>query len=325
MTAGVNRAPTMKRKLGSTGIEIQPLVFGGNVFGWTADERTSFALLDGFVDAGFKMIDTANVYSRWAPGNNGGESEAIIGRWLKGRRRRDDIMIATKVGGQMSATSKGLAKDYVLREAERSLQRLQTDYIDLYFSHFDDETLPVEEPLKAYARLVSDGKIRVIGASNFSAARLREAISAGTRGHYPLYRVLQPLYNLFDRREYEAELEPICVNDDLGVITYFSLASGFLSGKYRSERDLEGQARSAEVKKYVNERGFRILAAVDEVAKRTNATQAQIALAWLLSRPSVTAPIVSATNQSQLREIIGATQIVLDDASIALLDQAGSS
>jgi aryl-alcohol dehydrogenase-like predicted oxidoreductase len=309
------------RKLGGTALEIKPLVFGGNVFGWTADGPTSFMLLDAFVAAGFNMIDTADVYSIWGLGNKGGESETIFGKWLKRRGRRDDVIIATKVGWELSQTQKGLSREYVLRQSEASLRRLQTDYIDLYQSHIDDPNTPVEETLDAYATLIQQGKVRFIGASNFGAARLKEAFELSNQKKYPRYMTLQPLYNLIEREHYETELEPLCRKEGLGVITYFSLASGFLTGKYRSERDLEGRARANEVRKHITPRNLKILQAVDQVAARVELQQGQVALAWLLSRPSVTAPIVSATSMDQLATVIAATQIKLDDEALTALDQ----
>jgi aryl-alcohol dehydrogenase-like predicted oxidoreductase len=311
-----------RRKLGKSGFDIAPLVLGGNVFGWTADEPTSFAILDAFVAAGFNMVDTADIYSAWAPGNRGGESETVIGRWLKRHGGRDKVLIATKVGMELSPTHKGLSKAYILSEVETSLKRLQTDYIDLYQSHIDDPDTPLEETLEAHTQLVRQGKVRAIGASNFGAARLKEALDASTRRGYSGYQTLQPLYSLSDRKEFEAELEPLCVAEGLGVITYFSLASGFLTGKYRSSQDLEGRARSEEVAKHLTPRGLNILKALDEVAARYSAKPAQIALAWLIARPSVTAPISSATSVSQLRELIAATEIKLDRDAIAALDKA---
>lgn len=255
-----------KRKLGNSGLQVAPWAFGGNVFGWTVDEITAFNLLDAFVDAGFNLIDTADTYSRWAPGNQGGESETVIGKWLKRSGKRQQVMIATKVGMEMSPTKKGLAKDYILSEAEESLKRLQIDCIDLYQSHTDDANTPVEETLEAYSRLVQQGKVRVIGASNFSAGRLKESLDASIKHGYPRYETLQPLYNLYDRAEYERNLEPFCLEHGLGVIPYFSLASGFLTGKYRSEADFSKSSRGPRVKKYLNDRGFRILAALGEAA-----------------------------------------------------------
>ncbi len=312
------------RKLGNTGFEIAPLVLGGNVFGWTADEPRSFALLDAFVGAGFNMVDTADVYSVWAPGNKGGESETIIGKWLKSRGGRDKIILASKVGWELTSTAKGLAKSYILSEVETSLRRLQCDYIDLYQSHIDDPKTPVDETLEAHAQLVRQGKVRVIGASNFGAPRLKEALDSSKRLGYPRYQTLQPLYNLSDRKEFEAELEPLCVQEGLGVITYFSLASGFLTGKYRSEKDLEGKARSGEVKKHFTPRGLKILKALDDVAARYNAKHGQIALAWLIARPSVTAPISSATTLDQLADNIAATEIRLDRDAVEALDRASA-
>ena len=313
------------RKLGDTNFEIEPLVFGGNVLGWTADEPTSFSLLDAFVAAGFNMIDTADVYSIWAPNNKGGESESIIGKWLKRRGRRDDVIIATKVGWEFSPLQTGLSKSYIQRAVESSLTRLQTDYIDLYQSHIDDPKTPAEETLEAYAQLIRQGKVRAIGASNFTASRLREALEASERHNYPRYQTLQPLYNLIDRAQFETELEPLCLQQRLGVITYFSLASGFLTGKYRSENDLQERARSGEVKKYVTARNLGILQLLDQVAALHNATQAQIAIAWLLARPSVTAPIASATNIEQLSELIAGTRIDLDRESLDRLNEASDN
>jgi aryl-alcohol dehydrogenase-like predicted oxidoreductase len=311
-----------KRKLGNSGLEVAPWAFGGNIFGWTVDESTAFQLLDAFVDAGFNLIDTADVYARWVPGNRGGESETVIGRWLKRSGRRQQVVIATKVGMEMSPTQKGLSKAYVLSSVEDSLKRLETDYIDLYQSHKDDPDTPPEETLSAYAQLVKQGKVRVIGASNYSAERLKESLDASRKHGYPRYESLQPLYNLYDRAEYENKLEPVCLEYGLGVIPYFSLASGFLTGKYRSEADFSKSTRGSRVKKYLNDRGLRILAALDQVAKECNATPAQIALAWLIARPSITAPIASATSLKQLDELVGATQLKLDPESIAMLNQA---
>ncbi len=313
-----------KRNLGNSDLQIAPLAFGGNVFGWTADESTSFQLLDAFLDAGFNLVDTADSYSRWVPGHQGGESETIIGKWLKSRGNRDKVIVATKVGSDMGQGKKDLSKDWILREAEASLKRLQTDYIDLYQSHWDDPTTPVEETLEAYAQLVKQGKARLIGASNLSADRLRESLEVSKSKGYPRYVSLQPNYNLYDRKDYESELEPICQKENLGVIPYFSLASGFLAGKYRSEKDLEGRARGAFVKKYLNDRGYKILAALDNVAKSHNATQAQISIAWLIARPSITAPIASATNVDQLKQLVEATRLQLAPDEIKQLNSASA-
>jgi aryl-alcohol dehydrogenase-like predicted oxidoreductase len=312
------------RQLGNSGLEVGPLAFGGNVFGWTVDEPTSLEILDAFVAAGFNLIDTADIYSAWVPENQGGESETIIGKWLKTRGNRDKVIIATKVGMEMSPEKKGLSGPYILRAAEDSLQRLQTDYIDLYQSHQDDPETPLEETLGAYAQLIEQGKVRVIGASNYSAQRLAEALQASEQGGYPSYRTLQPLYNLYERAAFEEKLEPLCMEKGLGVISYFSLASGFLTGKYRSERDLSKSARGQGIKKYLDERGFRILAALDEVARQLDATPAQVALAWLIARPSVTAPIASATSVGQLNDLISATRLTLDPSSIERLDRANA-
>jgi aryl-alcohol dehydrogenase-like predicted oxidoreductase len=313
-----------KRQLGTSALHVAPLAFGGNVFGWTVDEPTSFQLLDAFVAEGFNLIDTADSYSRWVPGHKGGESESIIGRWVQSRGNREQVIIATKVGSDMGQGKKDLSKSWILREAEESLRRLHTDYIDLYQSHWDDSTTPVEETLEAYDRLVKDGKVRVIGASNLSAQRLRESLETSKRKGYPRYESLQPNYNLYDRAEFENELEPICRDENLGVIPYFSLASGFLTGKYRSEADLANRARGAFVKKYLNERGLRILDALDVVAAEHNAKAAQIAIAWLLSRPAVIAPIASATSLDQLQQLVQATRLQLRKQDLDKLDLASA-
>jgi len=276
-----------KRKLGNSGLEIYPLVLGGNVFGWTVDEPTAFLLLDAFTEAGFNAIDTADSYSRWVPGNKGGESETIIGKWLKARGNREKIVIATKVGSEMGPGRKGLSRSYILRAVEDSLQRLQTEYIDLYQSHFDDPNTPFEETLEAYAQLIRQGKVRAIGASNYGAERLSQALQAGQERGLPRYQSLQPLYNLYDRAEYERSLEPLCSEKGLGVISYFSLASGFLTGKYRSEKDLSKSPRGQRAAQYLNERGFRILKALDHVGEQHHSTPARVALAWLIARPGV--------------------------------------
>jgi aryl-alcohol dehydrogenase-like predicted oxidoreductase len=312
------------RNLGRSEISVAPLAFGGNVFGWTVDEATAFTLLDKFTDSGFNLIDTADVYSRWVPGHLGGESESIIGRWLKQAGKRDAAVIATKVGMEMGPDKKGLSKPYIRQAVEDSLRRLQTDYIDLYQSHADDPDTPQEETLDAYADLVKEGKIRAIGASNFSADRLLQALTISEQQGYPRYESLQPLYNLYDRAEYESTLEPVCREHELGVICYYGLASGFLTGKYRSEEDLARSARGQGVRKYMNERGFRILAALDEVANSYQTTPARVALAWLISRPTVTAPIASATSVAQLDDLMAAVDLRLDQEALALLDQASA-
>jgi aryl-alcohol dehydrogenase-like predicted oxidoreductase len=313
-----------KRKLGNSGLEVSPLAFGGNVFGWTADESTSFTLLDAFVDAGFNLIDTADVYSHWVAGHRGGESETIIGKWLKRSRKRAKVVLATKVGKEMGPGKTGLSKSYMLRAVEDSLERLQTDYIDLYQSHEDDLKTPLEETMEAYARLIKEGKVRAIGASNYSAKRLAQALEISEQHGYPRYQSLQPLFNLYDRADYEKELQPLCREKGLGVISYFSLASGFLTGKYRSQNDLAGRARADMVRKYLNERGMRILAALDRVAQQHNATPVKVALAWLISHPSITVPIASATSLAQLTELIEATKLELDPSAMELLNQASA-
>jgi aryl-alcohol dehydrogenase-like predicted oxidoreductase len=310
-----------KRKLGRSGLEVSPLCFGGNIFGWTADEPTSFKLLDALVGAGFNFVDTADSYSTWAPGHKGGESETVIGNWLKQRGNREKVIIATKVGSEVMGR-KGLSKSYILSEAEESLRRLNTDYIDLYQSHRDDPGTPVEETLEAYAQLVRQGKVRAIGASNFTAERLAQSLEASRKHGYPRYECLQPNYNLYDREEYETRLEPFCVKEGLGVIPYFSLASGFLTGKYRRQEDLTKSARGRFVQKYLNERGFRILDALDRATKRLDATPGQVAIAWLLACPSITAPIASATSLEQFKELIGAVNLQLDRAAIEELNRA---
>lgn len=312
----------MKRLLGNSGLEVAPLALGGNVFGWTVGEPDGFEILDAFLSAGFNLIDTADVYPKWVPGNQGGESEAMIGNWLKHSGKRHEVVIATKVGMEMGPNKKGLSKEYIKRAAEDSLRRLQTDYIDLYQSHEDDPQTPLEETLGAFSELIDQGKVRAIGASNYTADRLTEALNVSRSLGLARYESLQPLYNLYDRAVYEDELEPLCVREGIGVIPYFSLAAGFLTGKYRSEDDLSQSARAGTVKKYLNERGFGILNALDQVAQRFHSTPARVALAWLIARPSITAPIASATSLAQLNDLIEATRLQLDQDSIELLNQA---
>lgn len=313
-----------RRQLGASELAVSPLCLGCNVFGWTADEATSFTLLDAFVDAGFDFIDTADVYSRWVAGHDGGESETIIGKWLRSRGSRDKLVIATKVGADMGPGGKGLTAAHIRKSVEQSLRRLQTDHIDLYYSHRDDLQTPLEETLQAHADLVSEGKVRVIGASNYSAARLREALDTSSRLSLPRYEVLQPEYNLYARSEYEAELEPLCLEAGLGVAPYYSLASGFLTGKYRSEADFGKSPRGARMSAYLNERGRSILSALDEAADEHHATPAQIAIAWLIARPGLTAPIASATSLEQLGELMAAARLELDADTVALLDAASA-
>jgi aryl-alcohol dehydrogenase-like predicted oxidoreductase len=313
------------RPLGRSGLATAPLVFGGNVFGWTADERSSFELLDAFVDAGFNLIDTADMYSTWVSGHQGGESETIIGRWLKASGKRDRVLIATKVGKPMGDGGRGLAPAYIRRAVDASLARLQTDRIDLYQSHDDDASVPLADTLGAYADLMRAGKVRAIGASNHTAARLREALDTSERLNLPRYETLQPLYNLIDRQPYEAELEPLVRERGLGVINFFGLARGFLTGKYRSDADLAKSPRGDGVKAaYFNERGFRTLAVLDAVAAGLNATPAQVALAWQMARPGISAPIASATSVTQLRELMAAASLVLPAQALPALDRASA-
>ena len=312
------------RRLGHSGLMVSPIALGGNVFGWTANESTSFKILDAFVSSGFNFMDTADVYSTWAPGNRGGESETIIGRWLKQSGKRDQVVIATKVGKPMGTSKRGLSKSYIESAVEASLQRLQTDYIDLYQSHEDDPGNPLEETLEAYEELIEQGKVKAIGASNYTANRLSEALRVSKEHKLPRYESLQPLYNLYDRTEFEGALEQLCVKEGLGVISYYSLASGFLTGKYRNEKDLSQSPRGTTVKNYVNPRGLRILETLDRVAERYNSTQTQVALAWLMARPSVTAPIASATNLNQLKDLVESQTVKLDQLSIEELNQASA-
>jgi aryl-alcohol dehydrogenase-like predicted oxidoreductase len=312
------------RKLGGSGLEVSPLCLGGNVFGWTADEPTSFKILDAFVAAGCNFIDTADVYSRWMPGHKGGESETVLGNWLKRSGNRPKVILATKVGLEMAPDKKGLSKTYILRAVEDSLGRLQTDYIDLYQSHIDDANTPLEETLGAYDQLIKQGKVRAIGASNYTAERLAAAQQVSEQHQYPKYQCLQPHYNLCERAGYEKDLEPFCLKNGLGVIPYFALAGGFLTGKYRSESDLSMSPRGMMVKKYLNDRGFRILGALDYAARQHKSTPGKVALAWLMARPSITAPIASATSVEQLNDLIDSMRLQLDASSIELLNNASA-
>ena len=313
----------IKRKLGDTGLEVGPLAFGGNVFGWTADEPMSHKLLDAFVASGLNLIDTADVYSKWAPGHKGGESETIIGNWLEKRGGRGKVVIATKVGVEMGPGETGLSKAYILREVERSLTRLKTEYIDLYQSHRDDAETPLDETLETYAELIKAGKVRAIGASNYKADRLAEALKVSAAKGLPRYETLQPWYNLYDRADFEGALADLCKRENVAVIPYFSLASGFLTGKYRSEKDLAGRARAYRVKDMLNERGFRILKGLDTVAGEIGATPAQVSLAWLTAK-GMAAPIASATNLDQLKEIIDGTALTLSPEAVRVLDEASA-
>jgi aryl-alcohol dehydrogenase-like predicted oxidoreductase len=313
-----------KRKLGRSGLEIAPLVFGGNVFGWTVDEKGSFALLDAFVDAGFNCVDTADVYSKWAAGNKGGESEAIIGKWFKASGKRDKVILATKCGMEMAPDKKGLSKAYIVRAVEDSLKRLQTDTIDLYQSHRDDPETPLDETMEAHAALIKAGKVRAVGASNYSADRLKAALAVSAKAGIPRYETLQPNFNLADRTEFEGALQDLCVAEGISVIPYYSLASGFLTGKYRSEADLGKSARGGGVKKHLTPRGFGILKALDAVAAAHGATPAQVALAWILAQPAIAAPIASATSVAQITELMGALELTLGAGDVAELDKAST-
>jgi len=309
------------RRLGRTDITIAPLVLGGNVFGWTADKTASHAILDRFADAGFSAIDTADVYSSWAPGNRGGESEAIVGEWMTDRGRRDKTVVITKVGSEMGPGKKGLSGPYIHQAIDASLRRLRTDYVDVYLSHWPDPSVPYDETLRAYQDLLGAGKVRAIGASNLDAAQLRNALDVARRESLPQYAILEPEYNLYDRQSFEGPLRDLTMAEGIGVITYFSLARGFLSGKYRSEADLGRSARGSGVKKYLNPRGGRILAALDDVAGRHRAQPSEVAIAWLIARPGVTAPIASATNIAQVDSLIRSASLALTPADIAELDE----
>jgi len=313
-----------KRKLGSSDLDIAPLVFGGNVFGWTADEATSFALLDAFVEAGFDAIDTADAYSRWVPGHSGGESETIIGKWLKARGRRDDVNILTKVGSDMGQGHNDLSPAWIETAVEASLRRLQTDYIDLYQTHWPDPKTPQEETLRALDKLVQAGKVRAIGTSNHSAEQVSEALDISQREILAAYATIQPHYNLYSRDTFEGELQDLAVEQGLGVITYFSLESGFLTGKYKSVDQIAGTKREGMLKDKFDVRGVRILAVLDAVAQKAEATSAQVALAWLLAQPGVTAPIVSATSTEQLADTLKAATLMLSDEDVAELMEASA-
>jgi aryl-alcohol dehydrogenase-like predicted oxidoreductase len=313
------------RPLGRSDLMVSPLCFGGNVFGWTADERTSFSLLDAWIDAGFNFVDTADVYSRWAPGHTGGESESVIGRWVKQGGRRNQLVIATKVGNDMGEGRIGLKPERIREAVEASLRRLHIDCIDLYQAHRDDASTPLDATLEAFAQLVKEGKVRVLGASNYSASRLHEALETSQRLGLPRYESLQPLYNLYDRFEFEDELQALCRREHVAVINYYALAAGFLTGKYRGAADVSKSKRGQMVvQKYLNARGEGIVHALDEAAQRSNATPAQVAIAWLLAQPGVTSPIASATSVAQLNELVKAAELRLDAATLQLLNEASA-
>jgi aryl-alcohol dehydrogenase (NADP+) len=313
----------MKRiALGSTGLQVSPICFGANVFGWTVSEKDAFSLLDALVDAGINFIDTADVYSAWVPGNQGGESETIIGKWLAKSGRRDEVVIATKVGLRKDRPGQSAAN--IAAAAEESLKRLGIDTIDLYYTHRDDPQVPLEETLGAHARLIEQGRVRAIAASNFSAARLGEALDVAQRAGLPAFKVLQPEYNLVNRADYEAELEPLVLARGVAVCNYYALANGFLTGKYRTAADTAGKARGSRALKYLNERGLRILDALDTGAARHAAKPASVALAWLIARPSITAPIASATSPEQIEDLARAASLELGADDIALIDAASA-
>lgn len=314
-----------KRALGRTGLSIAPVVFGGNVFGWTADEKTSFALLDRFFDAGFNTIDSADIYSSWADGNVGGESETIIGNWLKrGRVRREDAVIVTKVGGDLGGKRRGLSARWIAQAVEDSLRRLQTDYIDLYLAHWPDAGTSDEESLTAFARLKEQGKVRAIGCSNLDAEQLQATFDAAKSAGVGRYDVIQPEYNLYIRSKFEGELATLCQREEIGVISYYALASGFLTGKYRNAADTEGRARGEDMEPYLNDRGFRILDALDAVAAETGTSPATVAIAWIAAQPGITAPIASATSLRQLDSLIAAGQLALTEAQVRHLTEASA-
>ena len=312
------------KQLGNTDMRVAPITFGCNVFGFTIDEKASFDLLNGFTEAGFNLLDTADVYSKWKLGNQGGESETIIGNWMKKRQNRSNIFIATKVGWDMGDGKKGLSKKYILQAVEASLKRLQTDYIDLYQTHIDDAETPIEETLEAYQQLINEGKIRWIGASNLSPERLQLSLQISKEKGLPSYQTFQPHYNLIEREIFEKELETICIENNLGVINYFALAGGFLTGKYRSEADLNKSLRGDGAKKYLTPKGIKILTALDKISAELNSTPASVAIAWLLARPSVTAPIASATSIEQLQSLIAATELKLTKEALEVLNDASA-
>jgi aryl-alcohol dehydrogenase-like predicted oxidoreductase len=313
-----------KRQIGKSSLQVPVLCLGGNVFGWTVDERESFRLLDAALDAGLNFVDTADVYSRWVSGHAGGESETVLGKWFARSGRRSQVVLATKLGLDMGDNKKGLSRKYITEAVEASLSRLQTDYIDLYQAHTDDKETPLEETLSAFDTLVDQGKVRVIGASNYSGARLKQAIEISQKNNLARYECLQPNYSLVERSAFESELLPVVQEYGIGVIPYFSLAAGFLTGKYRSKQDAAGKARGQMVEKYLNDRGFAVLEALDAVAADLHSTPARVALAWLIAKPAITAPIASATSLEQLNDLAEATRLKLPPDAIARLDRASN-
>ncbi|HTA84390.1 MAG TPA: aldo/keto reductase [Bacteroidia bacterium] len=316
-----------QRELGKSGIKVGKLAFGTNVLRWTIDDAMAFKLLDAFTGSGLNLIDTADVYSKWVPGNTGGESETVIGKWMKQNNKRKDVIIATKVGHTMGMGNgmKGLSKKYIMQAVEASLRRLQTDYIDLYQSHEDDLNTPIEETLETYALLVKQGKVRAIGASNFKADRLEKSLEISKKSGYPSYQTLQPQYNLYDRAEFEKDLEPLCLKKNVGVICFYGLAKGFLTGKYRTKEDASNGAHGSRVvTNYMNDRGMRILKALDEVSKQHSSNPARVALAWLMARPSITAPIASATNLKQMEDLVQSVHLNLNKGDIESLNTASA-
>ncbi len=314
-----------RRPLGRSSLQVSPLCFGGNVFGWTVDETQSFSLLDAWLDAGMNFVDTADVYSRWVPGHSGGESEVIIGKWFKKSGRREQLVLGTKVGMDMGDGKVGLRPEYIRAALDASLKRLQTDYVDLYQSHDDDQSVPLADVLGTFDDLIKEGKVRAIGASNYTAPRLAQALATSEQLGLARYESLQPLYNLYSRAEYEQDLQPLCVAQGVGVINFYALASGFLSGKYRSQADASKSARGPNiVKKYLNPRGLRIIEALDEVAAAVQAEPSQVAIAWLLRQPGIAAPIASATSLEQLQSLVRSAQLVLDEAALQRLNTASA-
>ena len=314
-----------KISIGNTDLKVAPINLGGNVFGWTLDEKKSFEILDAFTAKGFNFIDTADMYSYWVDGGEGGQSETILGKWMKARGNRKDIVLATKVGGENGLHPVDTSKKHILAAVDKSLQRLQTDYIDLYYTHFDDEKTPVEETLEADDEIIKAGKVRYIAASNISPERLEASFAASEKHGLPKYQALQPHYNLMEREGYESKYAPLAEKYNLTVFPYWSLAAGFLTGKYRSQDDLSKSVRGGSVEKYLNDKGLAVLASLDTVAAKHNTSQATVSLAWLMAQPYIGAPIASATSERQLQTIFNAPELHLDTEDLALLDKASQS